>query len=179
MLFTLRGEKAMQKEPLFETERLSLHLLDEDDLDDMAEMFSCPITARFWPKTLSRQESLECLHSFMQEYTLRNFGRWGCKLKATGEFVGYCGLRLQTNIDGQDEVEVGYMLKPKFWNKGLATEAAKASMKRAKELGLSRLISLIRPDNVKSRRVAEKNGLAVEKEVIHKGFVHLVYAISI
>jgi len=170
----------MEAKIVFETERMTLHHITEDDLEDFCEMLSCPITTRFWPKSYDREESREWIYNFMLEYKTHNFGRWACRLKTTGEFVGYCGLKLQPNIDGKDELEVGYMFKPRFWNKGLATEAAKASMNYAREhLGKSRIISLIRPENLPSRRVAEKNGLLPEKEVIHKGFVHIVYVSNI
>jgi [ribosomal protein S5]-alanine N-acetyltransferase len=40
------------------------------------------------------------------------------------------------------------------------------------------IISLIRPDNVASRRVAEKNGLVVDREFDWKGTPHLVYVMT-
>jgi [ribosomal protein S5]-alanine N-acetyltransferase len=42
-------------------------------------------------------------------------------------------------------------------------------------LGEDRIISLIRPENLPSRRVAERNGLTVEKEIDFMGLPHLVY----
>lgn len=42
-------------------------------------------------------------------------------------------------------------------------------------LGETRIISLIRPENLPSRRVAERNGMAVEKETEFVGLPHLVY----
>jgi [ribosomal protein S5]-alanine N-acetyltransferase len=58
----------------------------------------------------------------------------------------------------------------------LATEAARACLDYAfSNLGLQRVISLIRPENLPSRRVAERNGMSVEKETIFVGLPHLVY----
>jgi RimJ/RimL family protein N-acetyltransferase len=45
-------------------------------------------------------------------------------------------------------------------------------------LGHRRIISMIRPENTPSRRVAERNGLRVEKEVFWQGYQHFVYAIE-
>ena len=42
----------------------------------------------------------------------------------------------------------------------------------------TRVISLIHPDNLPSRRVAEKNGMTVDKKIIFRGFPTLVYAIN-
>ena len=43
------------------------------------------------------------------------------------------------------------------------------------KLGFKRLISLIRPENIPSRRVADRNGFVPEKEVNYKGSRHIVY----
>jgi Acetyltransferase (GNAT) domain/Domain of unknown function (DUF4037) len=71
---------------------------------------------------------------------------------------------------------VGYLFVRRFWHQGLATEAARGTMKYAREqLGYNRLISLIRPENMPSRRVAGRNDLVPEKEITYKGYKHLVY----
>lgn len=43
---------------------------------------------------------------------------------------------------------------------------------------LPRVISLIHPENIPSRRVAEKNGMKVEKEITFRDFPTLVYAMT-
>jgi ribosomal-protein-alanine N-acetyltransferase len=68
-------------------------------------------------------------------------------------------------VDDLPEVEVGYLFLRKYWGQGLATEAARASHDYGiNQLGYSRLISLIDPRNIASKRVAEKIGMAFEKE---------------
>jgi ribosomal-protein-alanine N-acetyltransferase len=47
-----------------------------------------------------------------------------------------------------------------------------------RDLKLSRVISLIHPDNLPSRRVAEKNGMKIEKETVFRGFPTFVFAIT-
>jgi RimJ/RimL family protein N-acetyltransferase len=69
-------------------------------------------------------------------------------------------------IDGQREVEVAYTIAQEYWGQGLATEAARGILEYGfEQLQLSRLICLIAPDNVASRRVAEKIGMTLEKQV--------------
>jgi RimJ/RimL family protein N-acetyltransferase len=68
---------------------------------------------------------------------------------------------------------------PNIENKGLATEAARAVRDHAfADLKLPRVISLIHPDNIASRRVTEKNGTKIEKETGFRGFATLVFAIT-
>jgi len=82
-------------------------------------------------------------------------------------------------VDDEEPLEIAYRLDASCWGKGLATEAAHAVRDHAfDDLQLSHLISLIHPDNVASRRVAEKNGMTLEKETIFRGFPTNVFGIS-
>ncbi len=70
-------------------------------------------------------------------------------------------------------------MHPDYWNKGLTTEAARAVRDHAfRNLKLERVISLVHPDNVPSRRVAEKNGMKLEKETTFRGFPTQAFALS-
>jgi RimJ/RimL family protein N-acetyltransferase len=90
-------------------------------------------------------------------------GLWATLLKETGQFIGRCGL-LPWTIDGQDEVEIAYMIAKPYWGQGLGTEAAAGIRDYAfEQLGLTRMVCLIDEDNQGSIRVAEKTGMAFEK----------------
>jgi RimJ/RimL family protein N-acetyltransferase len=92
--------------------------------------------------------------------------------------IGYCGFFSQI-VDDVEEIELGYRLHPDHWGQGLATEAARAVRDYGfDDLKLPRLISLIHPNNVASRRVAEKNGMTPEKETVFRCFPTIVYSIS-
>jgi RimJ/RimL family protein N-acetyltransferase len=82
-------------------------------------------------------------------------------------------------VDGVDELEVGYHFKTNHWGNGYATEAARGCMEYAfNQLGRRRIISMIRPENIPSRRVAERNGLRIDKQIFWRGYDHYVYAIE-
>ena len=77
------------------------------------------------------------------------------------------------------EFEVGYHFQRKHWGRGYATEAARGCMKMTFErYGAGKVISLIRPENTPSRRVAERNGMTVERQIMRAGLPHLVYAMK-
>jgi len=81
--------------------------------------------------------------------------------------------------DGSPEVEIAYDLNREFWGQGYATEAAAAVRDFAfGELGLQRIVSYIVPENIASRRVAEKIGLSEEKQFMKDGRLHIVYALD-
>jgi ribosomal-protein-alanine N-acetyltransferase len=72
--------------------------------------------------------------------------------RADNQLIGYCG-SFHQEVDGTNEIEIGYRLHPNYWNKGLATEAAQAVRDHAfRDLNLPRVISLIHPENAASRR---------------------------
>jgi RimJ/RimL family protein N-acetyltransferase len=99
-------------------------------------------------------------------------------LKETGDLIGDCGL-IRQEIEGEWLVEIGYHVRRDHWKRGFASEAAQACRDYGfSRLNVDRLISLIRPENMPSRRVAEKNGMKVWKEVTWQGLRHLVYAVE-
>lgn len=113
----------------------------------------------------------------IRRYAKDGHGLWAAVLKASGEVIGDCGLTVQ-NVGGVDEIEVGYHTRRDLWGQGLATEAARACRDYGfAELPVNRLISIIRPENHASRRVAEKNGMTIAKEVLWANLPHLIYAI--
>jgi len=153
---------------ILETERLSLRHLVPDDLDRLAALYADPVVRRYFPEgTLTLAETKEELEWFLHGH-LRypELGLWATVLKSSGQLIGRCGL-LPWTIDGQDEVEVAYLLGQAYWGRGLGTEAALAIRDYGfGRLRLARLIALIDHANVASQRVAEKIGMTFEKEAL-------------
>jgi RimJ/RimL family protein N-acetyltransferase len=162
--------------PILETPRLILREFQLEDVDALALILSDPETMRFYPKPFDRRGVEEWITRNRQRYSKDGHGLWAMILKASGELIGNCGLVLQ-EVDGANEIEIGYHVRRDHWGQGLATEAARACRDFGfEQLPVERLISLIRPENIASRRVAEKNGMAVWKEITRVGLPHLVYS---
>src|SRR5687768_4585631 len=90
--------------------------------------------------------------------------QFGVVLRANERLIGYCGFFAQI-VDEVEELEIAYRIDPEYWSQGIATEAARAVRDYGfDQLKLTRLISLIHPENAASKRVAEKNGLKPEKQ---------------
>ena len=150
---------------VIQTERIVLRQMEMDDVDDLMGIFSDPVAMRFYPNTKSRQEAEEWVRRVQESYRDNGFGLWVAVLEDSGEFAGQCGLTVQ-EVEGKNEVEIGYLFLRRFWGRGLATEAARAARDHGfHTLGYERLVSLIDPGNLASRRVAEKVGLTMEREV--------------
>ncbi len=111
-------------------------------------------------------------------YARRGFALWIVEDRSTGEFLGTAGPTLQL-VEDVDEVEIGWHTRPGRKGEGIAPEAAAAARDWAfANLDVDHVISLVRPENQPSGRVAEKIGMHVDREVDHKGLRHRVYRID-
>lgn len=162
-----------------DTARMRLRPLDESDLDVVAEMFSDPEVMRFSVTgTRNRDETRAWFDKVLRVAAEEGLGFLAATRKTDGEYLGHAGLLPQV-VDGKDELEIAYWFRRIAWGQGLATEAARALRDFATtELGRTRLVSIIDPGNTGSRRVAEKNGMRLEKTTVWKGIEVCVYALD-
>ena len=161
-----------------QTERLILRSFREEDVDVMARLFSNPDFMRFSLGAFAeRKQTVAFIEKVMDWDRAGLSSQFAIVLGGEDAVIGYCGFFHHAEVPA--EVEVGYRLHPDYWNRGLITEAARAVRDHAfADLKLPRLISLIHPENIPSRRVAEKNEMRVERQITFRGFPTLVYAIT-
>ena len=163
---------------VLETPRLLFRPLTPADADDLAALYADPEVMRFFEGTRTRRQALEEIERCMELYERVGYHFWATIHRADNRFIGRCGL-LSLVVEGQPEVEVAYMLARPYWGQGLGTEAARAIKEYGFETyGFPRLISLIDPRNQASIRVAEKNGMRYERDVLHNGYVDRLYAVE-
>jgi ribosomal-protein-alanine N-acetyltransferase len=151
---------------ILETKRLILRHQILNDLDDLFALYNDPDVVKYIPDApQSYEEARQELKWHKNGHPEHpELGLWATIHKETNKFIGRCGL-LPWKIDGQNEVEVAYLIDKAHWGRGLGTEAAKAILDYGFEkLMLSRLICLIDEENLASLRVAEKIGMVFEKE---------------
>jgi [ribosomal protein S5]-alanine N-acetyltransferase len=161
-----------------QTPRLILRSFREEDVDAMAQLFANPDFMRFSLGVFTeRKQTVAFIEKVIGWDRAGIPSQFAVVPKAEDAVIGYCGFYHHSELPG--EVEIGYRLNPDYWNCGVITEAARAVREHAfADLKLARVISLIHLENIPSRRVAEKNGMKVEKEITFRGFPTLVYAIS-
>jgi [ribosomal protein S5]-alanine N-acetyltransferase len=168
----------MNMKIVIETPRLMLREFQPRDADALARVISDPETMRFYPAPFDRAGVQGWITRNIRRYEKNGHGLWALDLKATGEMIGDCGITLQ-EVDGEFLPEIGYHLRRDMWGQGLATEAARACRDHGFEhLKAEFLTSLIRSENLASRRVAERNGMKVWKQVMRVGLVHAVYRLT-
>jgi ribosomal-protein-alanine N-acetyltransferase len=162
-----------------QTRRLILRSFLEEDVDVMAQLFANPDFMRFSLGVFTeRKQTIAFIEKVMGWDRAGIPSQFAVVPRGQDAIIGYCGFFHHLE-HGIEDVEIGYRLNPDYWNRGLITEAARAVRDHGfRDRRLSRVISLVHPENVPSRRVAEKNGMKLEKEIMFRGFPTLVYAMT-
>ena len=145
-----------------ETERLTLRMVRESDLDSYAEMCADEMVMRYihTGKTLSRAEAWRDMARVLGHWQLRGYGLWAVEERQSHTLVGRIGC---WNPEGWPGFEVGWMLRRQYWGHGYATEGATAALNYSfTVLKVPHVISLIYPDNKPSIRVAHRLGEQLE-----------------
>ena len=163
--------------PILETERLRLRPFRESDLDDYAALCADPEVTRWLPYgALARDAAWRHLVFTLGHWLVRGSGLWAVEEKATATFVGRLGF---SEGEGWPGFELAWALVPCVRGRGYATEGAEAALAFAfRDLQRGHVISLIRPDNLRSIRVAEQIGERLERSIEHLGKPALVYGID-
>lgn len=155
---------------VIETRRLVLRRFTTGDLEAFFRLGSQPEIIRHAQATplASREQALEFMKAApFHDYATHGYGRFACVWKATGEVIGFSGVKYVPEIG---DTELGYRFLPEYWGRGLATEAGAASIEFARStLGLARLVAMVHPDNIASARVVTKLGFSVEKKLRYSG----------
>jgi len=161
---------------VLETVRLRLRRFRPEDADAVFAIIGDHVAMQFYPKTFGREDAKQWVARNQRRYRDDGYGLFAVTLKDGEEVIGDCGI-IKQNIEGETAMEVGYHFRRDQWGQGYATEAARACMGLAFAVfGADKVISLIRSENVPSRRVAERNGMRLDGEVVHYGVPHLLYA---
>jgi len=163
---------------ILETPRLILRPFVADDLDRMAKLMANKDFMRFSMGPMTHEQTKSFLGKVIGWDRDGVPSQFAMIVRSSDTLAGYCGF-FQQEVDGKMEIEIGYRLQRDFWNRGLATEAARTVRDHGfRDLKLERVMSLIHPENQASRRVAEKNGMILEKETTFRSFPTFVFSIT-
>jgi RimJ/RimL family protein N-acetyltransferase len=159
---------------ILETDRLILRELEMSDLDFVEAMLAHPEVMHFFPRCLSRSESEAWIRRQQRRYERDGHGYWLAVGRKSREPVGQAGI-VRTDVEGVEESALGYLVHRPFWRRGYAAEAAAACRDHAFDtLGTSRVVTLIRPENLPSLGVARKIGMRIERRTIYARYEHFV-----
>lgn len=155
-----------------ETERLTIRPWNEEDRPALVEITSDGEVMRYLSQAGGWDE--QKVTEFLERQT-RNLGDDGVCMgatieKATGRLVGIAGIQ---RLGTTEDFEIGWIFSRDAWGRGFATEAGRAARDHVLEvMRKPRVVAIIDPENVASKRVAERLGMAYDRRVTGEEIGH-------
>jgi ribosomal-protein-alanine N-acetyltransferase len=161
------------------TSRLQLRLFRLSDAEPLLEVLGDPVVMCFVGPTRTPfdHERLDAYLARRREHWRRHgFGILAVAERTGGRLVGECGLEL---LEGGPDIELTYTFARRVRGRGYATEAAAAVIGAAfGDLDCERIVACVHPENVASRRVAEKLGMRGEGKAFHCGAELMMFGLA-
>jgi RimJ/RimL family protein N-acetyltransferase len=164
--------------PCVTTERLVLRAFSEQDVDPLFDILQQPEILRYFPRTgrPPRETAARVVARQLAHWEEHGYGWWAVELHDAPGLLGWAGL---TYLPETAETEVAYLLRQEVWRRGLATEAAKASLRFGFEgFAFPFIIGITHPENIASQRVLEKSGLHFVEKAVYFGMDCFRYVIE-
>jgi len=146
-----------------------------------------PLVMKFFPKTLSQEESADSYKRITDFIQQKGFGLFAAEEKGSEEYIGFIGFNQPTFSSYFTPcIEIGWRLDRRFWNRRFATEGAKACLAyEFSALDFKEVVSFTSTINIKSINVMKKIGMAFDEEFEHPNVEeghplrrHVLYKIS-
>ncbi len=140
------------------TQRCVLRQWRDDDFAPWAEMNADREVRRYFPSVLDAEQAAAEAGRCRDAIAQRGWGMWALEIPGEFRFAGFVGL----NVPHYDApfvpaVEIGWRLPRAAWDRGFATEAARAALEFAfKHLALREVIAIAVPSNEASLRVMQR-----------------------
>ena len=165
--------KRCNGEPILitKTKRLVLRELAVSDIPMIYQIYQNPNVRKYIDDLDDYLETeMEKQKAYIKNvYGFYGYGLWGVFNRDGSTLIGRSGIQ-NTIIDGRPEIELSYLLDEKHWGMGYALECSRAVLTyAARELGIDNVVAVIDEANLRSIKVALRNGMHMEKELWHHG----------
>jgi ribosomal-protein-alanine N-acetyltransferase len=174
--------RSPKKLPCLETARLFLRPLEGSDLDALHALWTDRQVRKYlWDDgIISRERAAQEIRRSESDFDSHGYGQWGVfPLEAIGEpktMIGFCGLR---RFGDPPEVEVLYGLAPKYWGRGLATEAARAVLGFGfEQAGVQQVLAGADAPNIASFGVMQRLGMTYSRNEQVHGLTAVYFSLS-
>jgi len=153
----------------FSTSRLHAERLRSDHLPEVRRMLRDPEVMAHLGGVRNEDQTTAYLARNLQHWLSYGFGLWILRQVGGEDPIGRAVLR-HLDVEGVDEVEVGYAFYPAFWHRGLASEVTATCLSFAwQRLHLASIVAVTTPGNLASQHVLRKAGLVHDREFTHEG----------
>jgi RimJ/RimL family protein N-acetyltransferase len=141
-----------------ETERLRIREITVSDVPRLYELYADESITKYMESLFPKMEQeIEYTKNYIQNiYKFYGYGMWIIEEKKSGMVIGRAGLEYR---EGNEGLELGFMLGVDYQHKGYAYEACKAVLKYGKdELYQEKYCAHVNVNNIQSIRLCEKLG---------------------
>ena len=169
----------------FRTDRLTLRRWRDNDIVPFADINVDEEVMRYFPSTLSFDESAAMIERIESHFEVNGFGLWAVEFG--GRLAGFTGLNTTTfDTPMGPHVEIGWRLATWAWGQGIASEAAREALRIGFEHGLTTIYSFTTETNIRSENVMKRIGMSRRPEFDFDhprtpdwwGRRHIVYSIE-
>lgn len=172
----------MDDKIILETERTYLRPICLEDFAELAAILGDRQVMYAWEHAFSDEEIYDWIQENLVRYARDGYSYWAVVLKHTNRLIGVAGL-LREYVGEDAYIGLGYIFHKDFWHQGFALECAEACKQYAFHvLQIPLLTAQIRPDNMSSRKTAERLGMSAlqEFERVYRGkrIPHILYGCS-
>jgi ribosomal-protein-alanine N-acetyltransferase len=165
----------------YQSDRLYVRNLIPSDAEGIFELDTDPLVMKYLGGVTmtSLTKAREVVKNIIWQYTEFGMGRWAIIDRSTGEFIGWTGIKRERNLREFVYYDLGYRLKSKFWNQGIATETALFSIYHGfNTLGLKKIHAATHEKHKTSQKVLLKCGLQKQDSFKLDGKTHFWYGIT-
>ena len=142
------------------TERLIMRGWRESDLAPWAAMNADPEVRRYLGPLLTFEQASAWVLNLQDDLDRYGFGFWALEVRASGEFIGFTGLRAMDEEMPFTGFELGWLLARPAWGHGYATEAGLATVGYGfGVLGLPEVVAVTTARNLRSQAVMRRIGM--------------------
>jgi ribosomal-protein-alanine N-acetyltransferase len=130
-------------------------------LQPFAELNADPEVMRYFPATMTREQSDEFAAYVHETIDRQGWGLWAVEVTNGPAFIGFVGLnRVSFQEHFTPAIEIGWRLARPFWGNGYATEAAAAAVRFGfEQVDLDEIVSFTAASNEPSIRVMRRLGM--------------------
>jgi RimJ/RimL family protein N-acetyltransferase len=150
---------------IIETKRLWLRTWKQNDVEAYFLINQDPEVIKFLPGSMTLEQVEGFIQGANRHQEELGYTLFAAELKENGHLIGFIGLRhtdffTKFSAHFAPAVEVGWRLGSQYWNRGYATEGAKAALEYGfRDIGLHEIVSFTVPANLRSIRVMERIGM--------------------
>ncbi|WP_112262158.1 GNAT family N-acetyltransferase [Lentzea terrae] len=145
------------------TERLTLRPWQVDDAQAALDVYGHAEVTRWLSPDMDRVPDLAAMRLLLQQWSAEGArfpapaGRWAVQRNSDDRVVG--GAVLLPLPPGNEDLEIGWQLRPDAWGNGYATETTYALARWAFSQNVHEIFAVVRPGNVRAAATVRNNGM--------------------